>query len=100
MSIPSYLEFFLYGDTLRFIFLIGVCVILTVIYTWFLAFSSFINSRISVQLLVFFLLTSLVKEMIFICCLGVYKYNYDKKEHPEHSNYSALKFCFYPCSRS
>jgi len=91
LNIPKYLEFFMFGSTIRFIIILGLCVILTLSVTWALAFLAFMAGEIDIQTLIGFLVFSLLKEFVFISAFGVYKLHYDATPHPEHEGYSAAR---------
>lgn len=91
LNIPKYLEFFLFASTVRFIVILGLCVILTLSVTWALAFLAFMGGEIDLPTLIAFLLFSLLKEFVFISAFGMYKLNYDATPHPEQQGYSAAR---------
>lgn len=85
---PEYLEFFIYGSTIRFFVILFCIIIVNLVFTWFFAFNGFLNGWLNTPTLIFFLTFSFLKEFCVIAGMGIYKSGYDNREHPRQKDYS------------
>ena len=88
----EYLIFAIYGSTRRFIGLVGINIILSILFSWGLAFVTLSHGFLPTNLVVIFAAHSLVKEFGFVAVMFCNKNWYDSVQHPNHANFSVRRF--------
>ena len=95
----EHLEFFMYGSTIRFLFIVGTFIVLTLISTSYLALMAYMADVISLRVCLGHVAFLLVQSFVVAAVMGISKSCYDSVEHPKHEGYSAYKCITWYCKQ-
>jgi hypothetical protein len=85
----EHMEYFMYGSTIRFILIMIIWIVLTMVSISYIALMSYIGNIISLRVCLGICVFLLTQQLILAGVMGISKSCYDSVPHPKHEGYSA-----------